>query len=204
MDPVLDEPQIALLCELVEASRRLPTDRREEFIAFHVTGADPRIPVRHGGFPGDHYWAHPQDLEVLRQADLITVTNANENLLIFFVNPRGFRHYEHIKRSTGAPVERVEGEVRRHLASEQFQQAYTVAYAKWAKAEALLWGADSADHLSAIGHHCREAMQDFATAVVERYQPTEVSTNPMNSDLGLSCMSQASAASRSVTSWRHW
>jgi hypothetical protein len=180
MESLLDEPQIVLLCELVEAVRRVPSGRDEEFIAFQALGDDRRIPVRHSGFPGDHYYAHQQDIVILEHAGLITMNKKDQNLAIFFIHPKGFKHYEHVKRTMGAPLERAEVEVRRLLVSDHFKSAYDDAYTKWAKAEALLWGADSADQLSAIGHHCREAMQDFATTLVDRYKPTGANTNPMN------------------------
>jgi len=117
---------------------------------------------------------------VLRDAGLITVTKDGQNLILFFVNPQGFRRYEHIKRTTGAPTGRVEAEVRRLIQSDEFQRDHAAAHTKWAKAEELLWGADSASQLSAIGHHCREAMQEFTTTLVSRYQPLGVNTNPSN------------------------
>lgn len=178
MTRYLEESQLTLLSDLVEASRRVPADQRRDFTAFRVMSADPRLPLRHPGFRGkDVYLAHPQDIEILRQAGLITVTNSNRDLLQFFVHPQGFRYYEESKRQAGGPVERVESEIRHWIDAERFRRDYSEAYAKWAKAEGLLWGADSGEQLSAIGHHCREAMQDFATALVSRYQPTGVTSD---------------------------
>jgi hypothetical protein len=38
----------------------------------------------------------------------------------------------------------------------------------------LLWEGDTVSNLTAIGHHAREAMQAFATAMVEEHQPPDV------------------------------
>src|SRR6266540_1266016 len=40
-----------------------------------------------------------------------------------------------------------------------------------------LWSSDSEQQLTMIGHLCREAMQAFATALIERYRPTTVDHN---------------------------
>ena len=37
---------------------------------------------------------------------------------------------------------------------------------------------DSGDHLTAIGHKAREAMQEFATALVGRYRPPDANADP--------------------------
>lgn len=38
----------------------------------------------------------------------------------------------------------------------------------------MLWGNDSQNQLTMIGHLCREAMQKFATALVDQYQLSNV------------------------------
>jgi len=60
----------------------------------------------------------------------------------------------------------------------QFQKRYASAYQKWADAERLLWGADSTNHISKIGLGCREAMQEFASTLVEIHKPAQVEQNP--------------------------
>src|SRR4029450_3827707 len=37
-----------------------------------------------------------------------------------------------------------------------------------------LWGADSEQQYTTIGHHCREAMQEFADALIKRHGPSNV------------------------------
>ncbi len=57
--------------------------------------------------------------------------------------------------------------MQRYLDSDHFRTRYPEAYARWQQASALLWGEDSAQELSTIGHKCREAMQEFATALLD-------------------------------------
>ena len=40
--------------------------------------------------------------------------------------------------------------------------------------------ADSQDQLTAIGHHCREAMQEFTSALLALHQVASANTNPAN------------------------
>jgi hypothetical protein len=62
----------------------------------------------------------------------------------------------------------------RYLDSDAFQQSYPEAHRKWAEAAELLWKSDSQRQLTMIGHLCREAMQEFGTALVDRHQPSGV------------------------------
>jgi len=174
---LLDDPQKRLLIELVEASRKLPPDQREDFVAIQVMSSDPRWPVKHPGLPPD-YMAHPQDLTVLRNAGLLSVSYPQRSMWAFFVLPLGQRYYEQLQRQLGSAVARIEHEMRALLDGERFQQRYTSAHKKWVGAEQLLWAADSSDHISKIGLGCREAMQDFAAALVEIYRPTGVDLDP--------------------------
>ena len=57
------------------------------------------------------------------------------------------------------------------LATSEFASAYPGAFDAWAAAERLLWEGDSGSKLTTIGHNVREAMQAFATAMVDAYEP---------------------------------
>ncbi len=65
----------------------------------------------------------------------------------------------------------------RYLDSAAFAARHPDAFAKWQQAEVLLWSSDSTQQHTAIGHHCREAMQFFATSLVEAFKP-----DPVDSD----------------------
>lgn len=78
-----------------------------------------------------------------------------------------------MKERSGKPMEQVEDEVTKYLEAHDFQQRYPKAYAKWSEAAAKLWAGDSQNQLTTIGHLCREAVQEFATALVERFKPPD-------------------------------
>ena len=75
------------------------------------------------------------------------------------------------------PLERTEQGLRSYIESDSFQKKYSLAYGRWKEAEKLLWESDSDRQLTTIGHCCREAIQAFATALVDYYQPPIVDTN---------------------------
>jgi hypothetical protein len=89
--------------------------------------------------------------------------------------------------------------VRRYLDSQRFQQQYSAAYEKWALAEALLWGEDSAKQLSAVGHHCREALQQFTSVLVERCKPAAVETDAQKTINRLQAVLRAAGAALGTT-----
>lgn len=65
------------------------------------------------------------------------------------------------------PDERVQGEMLRYVDADRFRAAYPAAYVKWAAAARLLWSENVDQHLTRIGHDCREAMQEFAQVLAE-------------------------------------
>ena len=54
------------------------------------------------------------------------------------------------------------------------ETTYPKVYKKWEEAANMLWGSDSDQRHTTIGHLCREAMQEFTTALVEKYNPVDV------------------------------
>jgi hypothetical protein len=194
----LDQDQLDLLSDLVEASRKLPTDRRQEFVGFEVSQLAGRVIVRHPGFDSD-YTAHRQDLELLAQGDLIASSMTSRDTRWFYVTPKGFRLYAQMKREAGAPAERVESHARKHLNHERFRQRYPATYEKWALAEDLLWADDSRQQLSAIGHHCREALQGFTSVLVDRFSPVAVDPDPQKTINRLRAVLDAARASLGTT-----
>lgn len=93
---------------------------------------------------------------------------------MYDVISEGFAYYEEMKTSAGEPVQQIETEVRAYLDAPLLPEKYPAAYQKWAGAETKLWGSDSEQQLTTIGHLCREAMQEFATALVDKNQPPGV------------------------------
>jgi hypothetical protein len=79
-----------------------------------------------------------------------------------------------MKQRAGQPIQNIETTIRNYLDADHFLQKYPKAYQKWAEAESMLWAGDSEHQLTTIGHLCREATQEFATALVEHCQPPDV------------------------------
>jgi hypothetical protein len=121
----------------------------------------------------------PDDIRVLESKGLIRVTHRGKGAgMVFRVTVEGEDHYAELKRRAGEPVAQVEDDLRTYLDAEQFRSRYGKAHERWSRAAELVWRADSLDALTTIGHLTREAMQDFATALVERHQPSGVNTDP--------------------------
>jgi hypothetical protein len=173
VDGVLLRPeQEDLLVTLVEAERKLPRGEREQFM-FFPTLADPGL--AHPGLPGREIPVYVGDLDALSSAGLLHETWTRSGARLFDITPAGLAAYEAIKKRSGAPVEQLEEDMRHYLDAEVFQKRYPRAYRKWAEAAEKLWSSDSEEQLNTVGHLCREAIQEFAAALVERYKPPEVS-----------------------------
>jgi hypothetical protein len=174
----LDKEQIKQLSELVDAVRALPDgDEHHEFIAIDLSRLGNRVVVRHPSLSLE-YTAYRRDLDLLEAAGFTRISRRGKGTTFFYVTPAGFRKYTEEKRAVGEPTERIEAEVRTYLDARRFREQYPAAYDKWALGEGLLWGDDSSAQLSAIGHHCREALQHFTSALVERYPLTAVAPDP--------------------------
>jgi hypothetical protein len=172
LDGVLLRPeQEDLLVTLVEAERNLPRGEREQFIFFPSMG-DPAL--AHGGLPGREVPVYLGDLNILSNAGLLDETWTPSGARLFDITPTGFAVYEAIKQRSGAPVQQLEEEIRDYLDADVFQKRYPRAYRKWVEATEKLWSSDSEEQLNSVGNLCREAIQEFATALVERHKPSQV------------------------------
>jgi hypothetical protein len=173
---VLEEHQVDLLRTLVEAHRAHPS---EEFLALDAQRGIPELPVSHPGLGGQGLMVAPVDLDALAEVGLIRWHQREPNgVWLFSIPPRAIRYYADILQKQGQPTERVEQAVRRYIDAEGFKSRHPAAYAKWLQAEELLWGGDAQSQLTAIGHHCREAVQEFATVLVGQYQPPNCPADP--------------------------
>jgi hypothetical protein len=168
---LLRPEQEDLLVTLVEAERNVPRGQREQFIYF-PTMADPAL--AHGGLPGREVQVYLGDLDILSNAGLLNETPTRSRSRHFDITPDGFAMYEEIKRRSGAPLEQLEENMTHYLEADVIQKRYPRAYRKWAEATEKLSSSDSEEQLNTVGHLCREAIQEFATALVERHKPSEV------------------------------
>lgn len=167
----LQPEQESLLATLVEAVRSVPPSERHEFTFSRHNDVD----LIHGpGSVAPLQELQGSDLYVLRDAGLIGVLERSKLAFTFYVTPHGFAHYGESKRQAGEPAKQVQQDVGTYLAADRFRGAYPEAYARWQEAAELLWGEVSERELSTIGHKCREAVQEFATALVERHRPPSV------------------------------
>ena len=163
-DHILLEPeQQELLIALVEATRNV---KREPFWFLGMW-------IEHPGLKGERLDAYMGDIESLRGEGLLRM-NPTKTAISFDVTPRGFKYYEYLKARSGQPIQRVEITIHNFLNADAFQKKYPLAYQKWAEAEKLLWSTDTQHQLTTIGHLCREAIQEFTSALVEQYQPSGV------------------------------
>ncbi|MBA3371283.1 MAG: hypothetical protein H0T96_07510 [Thermoleophilaceae bacterium] len=159
----------------MEASRTVADrNKREFFLMLLEQGAL----VAGGGLPHDGPMVADGDIEVLAAAGLLRIIEDGQGSTRFRVTPEGERFYAAMKTRAGEPVREVEDDVRGYLDSEPFRSRYGAAYQSFAEAERMLWGRDSQKQLTAVGHHAREALQAFATGLVERHQPPAVNSNP--------------------------
>jgi len=171
-DGVLLQPeQEELLKALVEASRNVPRDERQEFRL--LTDGD-GTSVMHPGLPGRQMRVHQGDVDILEADGLLLVTQIGRWHRSFVVTPLGFSLYEELQHRSGAPTQQVEETLTRYLDSDAFQRSYPEAHRKWADAAERLSRSDSQQQWTMIGHLCREAMQAFATELVEQHKPPAV------------------------------
>jgi hypothetical protein len=169
---LLEQEQKDLLAALVEAARNVPRNWRKPF-SFRECQSDSWI--EHPGLPDKTLDAYKGDIETLAREGLLALSyGSRAQISGFDVTPQGFAYYEWMKQRAGQPIQNVETTIRDYLDADHFQQKYPKACQKWAEAESMLWASDSEHQLTTIGHLCREATQEFATALVEQHQPPDV------------------------------
>lgn len=165
---ILEREQEDLLIALVEAARKQSYHQRQKFLLLLSLTKT----FIHG--LADYPDVYQGDVEILAQAGLLNGSYTSEHTFAFDVTPLGFRYYEHLIKSRGPATERIEESMFRYLDSTAFATRHPNAFAKWQQAQELLWSSNLAQQHTAIGHHCREAMQFFATSLVDRFQPPNV------------------------------
>lgn len=169
---LLEQEQKELIAKLVEAARNVPRDQRRKFMFVQFARGSS---LKHPGLAeGKESNVYKGDIEALARAGLLALSHSSRGTLLFDVTSLGFQYYEKMKRRLGEPVQRVEANMTEYLNTERFQRKYPQAHQKWSEAETLLWSSDSQERLTTIGHLCREALQEFAAALVEQHQPPSV------------------------------
>ena len=170
----LEPEQENLLMSLVEAARNAQPNVRQPFVFYNF---EPVGDIVHPGLQASYMKAYISDIEQLVREELLLPLERSSSGVTFTVTPKGAKYYEYLKTRMGQPLQRVEQEIRSYLGSDEFKQKYREALERWSSAEGLLWSADTDKQLTTIGHLCREAVQQFATRLVEEFQPENVNAN---------------------------
>ena len=170
-DILLAEEQKQLLIALVEASRKQPRDRKQRFLAIQASGGTVFAGLE------DYEGAYIGDVEAIINAGLLNGFRNAQGALVFDVAPKGIHCYEYLMKTNSEPVDRVEERVIGYLDATAFEKRHPEAYARWRQAEELLWGSNSQKQHTVVGHFCREAMQYFATSLIDQYQPDNIDSD---------------------------
>jgi hypothetical protein len=110
------------------------------------------------------------DAEILAEKGLLGLSYGSTGTPQFHVQPEAIQYYRELKQEV-QPFEAVNKEVQEFLSSDGFKNSFPAAFKKWADAGALLWESDSERQFTTIGHLCRECLQEFADALVQKYDP---------------------------------
>jgi len=158
---ILEEEQKELFIKMVENARDLPRNERlwiylEKAVGGYLTieNTDTRQHKLEDVIDSD--------LDELAGNKLLRNTFRYTDAKSFAITPQGFQYYEWLMKQQGKPVERIEKSILKYIEIDTFKTTYSEAYKKLKLAEDKLWASDSPEHFTAIGHHCREAMQEFA------------------------------------------
>jgi|SRR4030095_16514656 hypothetical protein len=130
-DLLLEQEQKDLVTKLVEASRNVPPNKRQQFILSQTHDGDNLI---HPGLK-QGLATYIGDIDTLANAGLVDVSMGSDRYArLINVSPKGFSYYRYLKRERGKPAQRVENETRQYILSTQFQSDYVAAYQKWVMA----------------------------------------------------------------------
>lgn len=164
---MLEKEQEELLAEMVEFERNIHKEKRHKFIVSSSNSGDTLL------YPGHRLnkKIYLGDIETLAREGLLASSYNSQGASTFDITPLGFRYYEFLKQKQEKPIERLQTIVRNYILNDDFAQIYPIAYDKWINADNLLWKSDSEKQFTTIGHLCREALQEFANYLIEKYNP---------------------------------
>jgi hypothetical protein len=100
-----------------------------------------------------------------------------DSAIPFTITADGFHHYEALRHRSKDTSTAVEEEVQRYL-DGTFSGRFPAVYERLHAAEQMLWQSDPSPDFTTIGHKLREAVQQFATAMVEHHNPPDVDSDP--------------------------
>ena len=111
----LEREQEDLLRMLVEASRNVPRDQREDF---HLMIDGGGSSIMHPGLSGREVRVNKGDVDILQAEGLLLVTHYGRWGFSFVVTPQGSSFYEEMQHRSGAPTQQVEEELKRYLEAD--------------------------------------------------------------------------------------
>jgi hypothetical protein len=167
---LLESEQEELLCKFVEADRQAPQGHRGKFFTINQFGTSYFL---YDSAPGIKVIGSLTDAEILAGKGLLGRSYTSKGDPLFYVNPEGIQYYRELKQAD-QPAQAIEKDVRGYLSSDEFKNSYPISLKKLTDAENLLWASDSERQFTTIGHLCREALQEFANALVQKYNPPNV------------------------------
>ena len=131
---LLDDPQKELLCQLIEAFRSVPKDRRQKFIAVKTLGT-PQDWLIHPGFPSNQS-VYQGDYEALEREQLVTIEVSLSDFRTrnIDITSRGFRYYKYLKGQSQDRGQNITNTMRTYLEMDPFQKRCPEAYQCWFKA----------------------------------------------------------------------
>ncbi|MCC5943004.1 MAG: hypothetical protein JJU37_15780 [Balneolaceae bacterium] len=159
---ILEEEQKELFIQIVENWKRIPREDRIVMVYSQDSiGGDLTVLSKSSGLNVINNIIIG-DLDELSSNGLLREKYTKKGGENYLVSPKGFQYYEWLMNREGKPVERIEKNILKYIELDAFKTTYSEAYKKLKQAEVLLWSSDSQENFTTIGHHCREAMQEFA------------------------------------------
>lgn len=170
----LEPEQKELFVRLVEAYRSVPRPERRAFMLIRTMSGTTLL---HPALP-QNFAVLDSDLDTLQENGLLRVNFGSRGTPRYDVTPHGLEYYTYLKTQVSGVAESAEESIRAFVNVGQLEAIAPGAYSSWALAAEQLARGDSGPRLSEIGHHCREALQHFAQALVDRYKLTDANPDP--------------------------
>ena len=170
--PDLLPGQEELLEELVEATQSLPRHAQELTL---ISGTDQEPGELVLTSDGKMIRALRSDIWQLDNEGLVSGQwNISDAVSVPFGLTKAAYDWYQERRKTADAMGGVEADIEVHLRSTGFMERFPDACQRWSEANELLRSSTPEQDLTTVGHKAREAMQRFASALVDRYQPPGV------------------------------
>lgn len=171
-EPLLLPEQSDLLASLVTLARQSPEEVGTFTVVQHLMGiaiaSARRVELEDASMP---------NLRVLAEARLVGMAEIGAQMWQLWVTPHGFAYDQRRRSGFGQPLVGLQGEVVNYLETDDFVARHPAAHRAWKRAMASLWTQDSEQHISSIGHDCREALQAFTTELLTLTGVTSADTD---------------------------